>query len=117
MIDYLWGHSAELILASFKGDGSFSRRTRFVAVGAVTGDTIQLSAENLRSVNLQLSGSGIGSWTKNEMHQLFHKIIPDMFLRAAAGKLKVDIIPVKLAEVEQLWTIEQLDGKRCVVII
>src|SRR5450432_1848007 len=46
IIDYLWGHTAELILLSLKGKGSFTHKTRFVSIGAVTGDTIQLSAEN-----------------------------------------------------------------------
>lgn len=61
IIDYLWGHSAELILKSLKGVGSFTHRTRFVSVGSLTSDTIQLSSQVLRSVDLQLSGSGLGS--------------------------------------------------------
>jgi len=44
IIDYLWGHTAELILASLKGKGSLTHKTRFVSIGAVTGDKIQLSA-------------------------------------------------------------------------
>jgi hypothetical protein len=40
------------------------------------GDKIQLSAAILRSVDLQLSGSGLGSWTKDEMKKLFSEIIP-----------------------------------------
>jgi len=32
VIDYLWGHTAELILASLKGKGSFTHKTRFVSI-------------------------------------------------------------------------------------
>ncbi len=117
IIDYLWGHTAELILAALKGKGSFTHKVRFVSIGAVTGDTIQLSAENLRSVDLQLSGSGLGSWTKNEMRQLFAEIVPEMFDLAAAGKLQVDIEKVNLADIEKLWDREVPDGKRLVVMI
>jgi NADPH:quinone reductase-like Zn-dependent oxidoreductase len=61
VIDYLWGHTAEMILDSVKGDGSFTNYVRYVSVGSVTGDLIQLSAVNLRSVNIKLTGSGLGA--------------------------------------------------------
>jgi NADPH:quinone reductase-like Zn-dependent oxidoreductase len=117
IIDYLWGHTAELILSSLKGKGSFTHRTRFVSIGAITGDSIQLSAENLRSVDLQLSGSGLGSWTKIEMKELFSEIIPKMFQLAADNKLKIETISVNLKDIEKLWDMEVTDGKRLVVII
>jgi NADPH:quinone reductase-like Zn-dependent oxidoreductase len=117
IIDYLWGHTAEMILASLKGRGSFTHKTRFVSIGAVTGDTIQLSAENLRSVDLQLSGSGLGSWTNDEMKKLLNEIIPEMFQLAADNKLKVETVNVNLEDIEKLWDLEVTDGKRLVVII
>jgi len=117
IIDYLWGHTAELIFASLKGKGSFTHPTRFVSIGAITGDAIQLSAENLRSVDLQLSGSGLGSWTKEQMKLLFTDILPEMFQLAADGKLKVDTVNVNLKDIEKLWNMEVADGKRLVVII
>jgi len=116
IIDYLWGHTAELILASLKGKGSFTHKTRFVSVGAVTGDKIQLSAENLRSVDLQLSGSGLGSWAKDEIEKLFSEILPEMFELAADNKLKVETVSVSLKEIESLWDMEVADGKRLVVL-
>jgi len=115
IIDYLWGHTAELILSSFRGNGSFTHRVRFVSIGSVTGDKIQLSAENLRSVDLQLSGSGLGSWTKDEIKQLFSEILPEMFALAADNKLKVETEHVRLAEIDKLWNMKVPDGKRLVV--
>ena len=115
IIDYLWGHTAELILTSLKGKGSFTHKTRFVSIGAVTGDKIQLSAENLRSADLQLSGSGLGSWTKDEMQKLFSEIIPEMFQLAADNKLKVETEKVGLPDIEKLWSMEVPDGKRLVI--
>lgn len=117
IIDYLWGPSAELVLASLKGKGGFTHKTRFVSVGAVTGDTIQLSAENLRSVDLHLTGSGLGSWTKEQVQSLFTEILPEMFALAAEGKLVVETVNVKLKDIETVWEMEVPDGKRVVVII
>lgn len=117
VIDYLWGRSAELILSALKGNGRFTHRTRFVSVGAVTGDLIQLSAEVLRSVDLQLSGSGLGSWTKEQVQALFSEILPEAFHLAAAKKLRVDTVTMPLKDIEGLWDIAVADGKRLVVII
>lgn len=115
IIDYLWGHSAEMILACLKGTGSFTPRTRFVSVGSMTGDLIQLSAANLRSVDLQLTGSGLGSWTKSQVGTLFTGILPEMFQLAADGTLKVGTVHVGLRDIEELWEADVPDGKRVVV--
>lgn len=117
VIDYLWGHSAELILSVLKGNGNFSHKTRYVSVGSMSGDTIQLSAQILRSVDLQLSGSGLGSWTKEEVKLLFSEILPEMFLLASKNILKVNIETVNLNDIEKMWNAELSDGKRLVVLI
>ncbi|MDJ1495075.1 zinc-binding alcohol dehydrogenase family protein [Cytophagaceae bacterium DM2B3-1] len=117
VVDYLWGRTAELILETLKGTGAFTHRTRFVSVGSMTGDTIQLSSQILRSVNLQLSGSGLGSWTKEEMQLLLTEIIPEMFQLAADNKLKVDTMSIPLKEIEQVWYTDISSGTRLVVEI
>jgi NADPH:quinone reductase-like Zn-dependent oxidoreductase len=117
IIDYLWGHSAEMILECLKGDGSFTNRIRYVSVGAITGDIIQLSAANLRSINLQLSGSGLGAWTKQQVGMLFSKILPEMFQLAAEGKLSILTQSVKLEDIAELWDLEVPNGQRLVVVV
>jgi len=117
VIDYLWGHTAQMILASLKGTGSFTPRTRFVSVGSITGDLIQLSAANLRSVDIQLSGSGLGSWTKSQVRTLFTEMLPEMFHLAEDGKLKIETVNVPLRDIEKLWDADVPDGKRLVVQI
>jgi NADPH:quinone reductase-like Zn-dependent oxidoreductase len=117
IIDYLWGHSAEMILSCLNGDGSFTNRIRYVSIGSVTGDSIQLSAANLRSVNLQLSGSGLGAWSKQQVHRLFRDILPEMFQLAAEGTLTVKTISVPLEDIEGLWNLDVPDGQRLVVTI
>ncbi len=117
VIDYLWGHSAEIILQSLKGNGSFTHKTRFVSIGGVTGDIIQLSAANLRSVDIELSGSGLGSWSKEQVGKLFREILPEMFQLAANNKLKVDTVTADLKDIASLWALDVTDGKRVVVTI
>ncbi len=115
IVDYLWGHTAQLILGVFKGNGSFTNGLRFVSVGSVTGDKIELSAAVLRSADIRLSGSGLGSWTKDEMKQLFTTVVPEMFDLAVSGKLTVDTETADLAAIESVWDRPVADGKRLVV--
>jgi len=117
VIDYLWSHSAEMILSTLKGKGTFSPKTRFVSIGAMAGDTITLSSQILRSIDLQLSGSGLGSWTKEETSLLFSEILPEAFQMAADQKLKMDVTTVQIQDIEKFWNMEITDGKRLVVKI
>lgn len=117
IIDYLWGHTAEMILACMKGDGSFTNKIRYVSVGSITGDLIQLSAANLRSVDLQLTGSGLGAWSKQQVRQVFTEILPEMFQLAAERKLTVKITTARLEDIATLWEIDVPDGQRLVVTI
>jgi hypothetical protein len=68
-------------------------------------------------VDLQLSGSGLGAWSKKQVGQLFKEILPEMFELAAAGKLKVETIKVKLEDIAELWDLDVPGGKRLVVTI
>ena len=117
IVDYLWGHTAEMILALLKGRGAFTPKTRFVSVGSMTGDLIQLSAANLRSADLQISGSGLGSWTKGQVRSLFAEILPEMFQLAAEGKLTVGTVAVSIGDIEKLWEMDVESGRRVVVEI
>jgi NADPH:quinone reductase-like Zn-dependent oxidoreductase len=117
IIDYLWGHTAEMILACIKGDGSFTNKIRYVSVGSITGDLIQLSAANLRSVDIQLTGSGLGAWSKQQVRQAFTEMLPEMFQLAAAGKLSVKTTTVTLEDIAAIWNLDVQDGQRLVVTI
>ncbi|AEV96496.1 alcohol dehydrogenase [Niastella koreensis] len=117
IIDYLWGHSAELLFACIKGKGHFNNKIRFVSVGSMAGDTIQLSSAILRSIDLQLTGSGLGAWTKSQVGEFFSDIMPEAFQLAAKGKLKADTITVPMSNLASLWEVEVPSGQRLVVTI
>jgi NADPH:quinone reductase-like Zn-dependent oxidoreductase len=117
IIDYIWGHSVEVILSALKGDGTFSHKTKLVTIGGMSGDIIQLSSQILRGTNIQISGSGLGSWTKEESRLLFSEIIPEMFQAAAEGKIKMETQDVDIKDIETAWNAEIQNGKRLVVRI
>lgn len=117
IIDYVWGHSVEMILSAFKGDGTFSHKTKLVTIGGMSGDTIQLSSQILRGTDIQISGSGLGSWTKEESALLFSEIIPKMFQAAVEGEIKMETHEVDIKDIETIWNAEIESGKRLVIRI
>ncbi|MBP2617241.1 zinc-binding alcohol dehydrogenase family protein [Chryseobacterium jejuense] len=117
IIDYIWGHSVEMILSAFKGDGTFSHKTKLITIGGMSGDTIQLSSQILRATDIQISGSGLGSWTKEESALLFSEIIPEMFQAAVEGKIKIETENVDIKNIEAVWNAEIQTGRRLVVRI
>lgn len=117
IIDYLWGHSAELLFSVLQGRGTFTPVTRYVSVGGITGDTAEVPSSLLRSVNLQLTGSGLGSWTKQNVATLFSEILPEMFQLAADGKLTVETTTLPLKDIAQAYDLPVHDGKRLVILI
>ncbi|WP_232341360.1 quinone oxidoreductase family protein [Hymenobacter ginkgonis] len=116
LIDYLWGHSAELLLRALQGTGSFTHRVRFVSVGTMLGDSVALSGATLRSTDLHLSGSGLGSWSRQEVSHLFAEMLPEAFQLAAAGRLLVETVTVPLADIARVWEIAVPAGARLVVL-
>ena len=52
-------------------------------------DNMTLSSSILRSTDIQISGSGLGSWTPDEMKLLIHEILPEMFQLAAGWQIKM----------------------------
>lgn len=117
VVDYLWGHTAEMIFSCLKGNGGFTNKIRYVSVGSMAGDGITLSAASLRSVDLQLTGSGLGAWTKAQVAAFFGQMLPEMFRLAAAGKLKVETATVKLENIAEMWNMKTDGGQRLVVSI
>ena len=117
IIDYLWGHPAELLLRALKGNGSFTHHTRFVSVGGMAGEIISLSAATLRSVNLTLVGSGLGSLSKEHISAFFGRILPEMFQLTAEGKIRIETVSFPLSEIESVYHAAIPDGKRMVILM
>jgi len=78
----------------------------------MAGSTISLPAAVLRSVDLTLMGSGLGSVPLDQIMNA----VPTFFSLAAEGHLSVAVKSVPLAQVEQAWTAVE-KGKRIVFSI
>ena len=102
VLDFLWGTSAEAILAAAAGHGNpeGEPRIRFVQIGAMSGNTITLSAGLLRSSGVELLGSGLGSLSSQAILQS----LSAMFAAESKMRFAIDIDPVPLSKVEEAWT-------------
>jgi NADPH:quinone reductase-like Zn-dependent oxidoreductase len=117
VIDYLWGYPAELILSIFQGKGGITHKVKYVIVGGMAGDKIQVSSGMLRSFDLEICGSGLGSLPPDAFQKLFTELIPEVFELAAKGKIVIDTVTANLKDVETAWNREIEGGKRLVIVI
>lgn len=115
VIDYVWGASASAILLAVKGKGTYQHKTRFVNVGAMSSDVMELSSSILRGTDLMLLGSGIGSWTDAEMQYFFKKLVPEAFELAVQGKLHLHTVCYSWQEIENVWHLPLNSGERLVI--
>jgi len=115
VLDYLWGASASAILLALKGKGHYQHPTRFVNVGAMSGDLLPLSSSILRGTDLMLLGSGIGSWTPQETEHFFQVLLPEAFELAVQGQLQLDTVSYSWQQISTIWDKPLAHGQRLVI--
>ncbi|WP_300602461.1 zinc-binding alcohol dehydrogenase family protein [Niabella sp.] len=119
VLDYLWGKPTALILDAFRG-GSVHHtagKIKVVTVGAMAGDALPVSSAALRSADIELMGSGFGSLTPKDFDAFNKTMLPEMFERAAAKQLKIDLDIEPLINIEAAWNKPLDAGKRLVIEI
>lgn len=99
VVDYLWGHSAELLLPALAKHSPGHAPIRYVQVGSLAGHDISLNGAVLRSAPLQLMGSGIGSLAMPQLLQA----TGEMLNAAASGGFTIATTPVPLYDVAHAW--------------
>jgi len=101
VLDYLWGPSAEAVIAGVGGPGAPRGPTtiRYVQIGAIAGPTISLESIILRSSALEILGSGIGSSPPDQLLASLR----DLFAATASGRFRLDIEVRPLADVAKAW--------------
>jgi len=114
VLDYVWGHPTEVLLAALTGHDvkAESRGVRLIEIGEMAGPNISLSAAALRSSGIEIVGSGGGGVPHNVIFDAF----PKMWALAASGQLHIDIERIPLADVESAWRRHDLSGRRIVLI-
>ena len=113
VLDFLWGPSAECLLAAAKGQGApqGEPRLRYVQVGSIGGDAITLKADLLRASGVELMGSGLGSLSAAAIVQALRAMFD---AQAAGAGLKIDAEAVALNHVEAMWNCVPPSGRRIV---
>jgi NADPH:quinone reductase-like Zn-dependent oxidoreductase len=98
VLDYLWGPSAERLLAAASKVGT-EVSVRFVQIGTSGGANISLPGALLRSTPIELMGSGLGSVPLNGIVGA----IKELLHAAVSGGFKVAVKPVPMSDVQSVW--------------
>ncbi len=111
ILDYLWGHPAEVIISTFTPTqlGVPGRRTRFVLIGGLAGPTASLSGQSLLTSGFEIYG--MGAHTSPEALVEGTRLVWEMIKQ---GKLSMDIVKVPLKDIEKVWDMQE-HGKRIVI--
>ena len=100
IVDYLWGPSAERLIAAGAKAGKDAVPIRFVHVGSVSAPDIKLPSAALRSSAIELMGSGIGSISVDRLV----KSIDDLMQAALAGRFEIATKTIPLSAIEETWS-------------
>jgi NADPH:quinone reductase-like Zn-dependent oxidoreductase len=110
VLDYLWGASAETIIAAIAKAQEDARPVRFVQIGSAGGqETIALPSAALRSSAIQLMGSGLKSVEMAKLLQAISRV----FDAAVATRLELAVKAMPLSAIEEAW---KAPGKPRIVI-
>jgi NADPH2:quinone reductase len=99
ILDYVWGHPTELLLAALTRAG-FSMKAsgpRLIPIGESAWASIQVQAAGLRSAGLAILAGGFPPM--NILTDAFDQAMA----RAVSGELRIDTERVPLADVEAAW--------------
>lgn len=113
VLDYLWGSPAKALLAALiarRPDPS--RPLTWVQIGGMAGPELALPAATLRSHNLRLVGSGLGSVPAGVMVAELPRILAEI----AAGRLAAPVRAVPLRETAVAWSTPEVAGERVVLV-
>jgi NADPH2:quinone reductase len=115
ILDYLWGHPAEVIISSFIPAelGFAPKRTRFIQIGALAGRVAQLRAESLATTGLEIHG--FGAPNTPETLETIAECTKQIWDLMKQGNLCLDIVKIPLKDIEKAWELEE-HGRRIVII-
>ncbi|MUM16033.1 zinc-binding alcohol dehydrogenase family protein [Mycobacterium sp. CBMA271] len=117
VLDYLWGSPAEQTLTALAASHSSAHfhATRFVQIGAMTGETIGVNASTLRSTGITLRGVGIGSVPPEALLRARVEALPKLFAMVDSGDLHLQTLARPLADIDTVWAAKEPSGVRVVV--
>ena len=113
VLDYLWGHPTEILLAAMthKGFPTQSSGTRLIQIGDSAGAFISLPAQALRSAGLTIAGSGV-----MPNLELLSSALQQLMDLAASNKIHIEVETLPLRHIEDAWTEVDAHGRRLVIV-
>lgn len=113
VLDFLWGHPAEILLKTFipKEVGFASRRVRYLQTGEKAGSHISLPASALRTSGVQLMGMG-----QLSRETLFEEM-GHVWEWVGENKFYMDIERVPLSRIDWAWQQDYTGGRRFVITL
>jgi NADPH2:quinone reductase len=116
VVDYVWGRPAEALFQSLtQADLIPDRpvpRTLYVQVGHGAGEMIGLSANALRSANLEIVGSGSGAIPSGADVQAAYR---QLLAAVAGGEILIETDELPLSDVAEGWQ-RPASGRRLVFV-
>lgn len=110
VIDYIWGQPAAELMAGFAGGRHDSAQPlTWIQIGSMAGATADIPSAALRSMPLQIVGSGIGSVAVADIVAE----LPELAAAISGGTLRTQARAVPLADVERVWP-QPENGQRVV---
>ena len=95
-----------------KGLEHAAKRVRLVEVGESAGPNVALPGAVLRSSNLEITGTGIGTAPMAKIVET----VPHLIEAVLRGKIKVGVDRIPLAQVAEAWTRKDELGRRIVLV-
>ena len=102
VLDYLWGASAERLLAAAAKTTKNAKPVRFIQIGSSGGANISLPATTIRSSGLELIGCGMGSITLAQILDC----VAQVFKATTPHRLAIAPKILPLAKVDGHWAID-----------
>ncbi len=112
VIDFIWGHPAEVLLKSFVPEelGFPKSRIRYLHIGEKAGPAVSLTGEMIRTSGLEIYGAS------NMSPEAIGEGVNRVWGWIKENKLQIDIEKMPLSDIEKAWQRTDLAGKRIVII-
>ncbi|AVP58271.1 quinone oxidoreductase family protein [Pulveribacter suum] len=113
VLDFVWGAPAMAALHTLvERRADRSQLLTWIHIGSVAGESAALAGALLRSANLRLVGSGLGSVPQQEILME----LPALVHEIARGSFRIDARAVPLRDVEQVWNAPPHAGEHIVFV-
>ncbi len=113
VLDFVWGASAIGVMQALLAQrAQRSRPLTWIHVGSMAGEVAAVPGALLRSANLRLVGSGLGSLAGKEIVQE----LPALAREIALGTFRIDVRAVPLRDVARVWSEGPSAGERIVLV-